>query len=193
MIKVRLATREIGLLAILFAILILLGYYFFILQPLQARQTRLSASIATLEQELRRLERLETEEPVLRAEVAALKTTAELLLVKSGPLSLPQFLVSMEQHALDQGIQLRTLGLQNLHATEGGMVNLSFFGTYAGVYRFLQVIEAEAPLLAIMQVSLQSDGEAVAGDLNLRLSSAVIPERPGLVAPPRQSPFATGP
>ncbi|MBS3939166.1 MAG: type II secretion system protein M [Peptococcaceae bacterium] len=190
--KTRLAIREKALLTILLVFLLILGYYIYVLQPLLARQAALTASIASLELEVARLEPLEKQETALRQEIASLIAEELLLATTEEPMNLPQLLVFLEGVAKARLVGLDTIGLQNINPVDGGLVTLTARGTYPFLWSFLQALEGQPETLSLEQVIFNADGEAVSADLTFRLVGAVIPEQPGLSVPVRLSPFTLG-
>jgi len=189
MMKMNISPREKRLLVGLLVVVLLFGYYLFVLEPLLTRQGTISAAVASKQAEVDRLLPLEAQAPALRQEIVALQSDLAALQDLARPLPLPDVLLTLERLAETWQFELASLGLQGIVPETGGAVSLRFATPYASFTGFLLDLERLGHTFALTSLGLSSTGEAVNVDLAFSIYSGLIPPRADLVVPWRVSPF----
>lgn len=187
--KLNISPREKRLLVGLLAVVLLFGYYLFVLEPLLTRQATLSAAVTSKQGEVDRLLPLEAQAPAIREEVAALKSDLTALQDLARPLPLPDVLLTLERLADTWQFELASLGLQGIVPETGGAVALRFETQYASFTGFLLDLERLGHTFALTSLRLSSTGVVVNVDLAFSIYSGLIPPREDIVVPWRVSPF----
>jgi len=187
--KLNISPREKRLLGGLLVVVLLFGYYLFVLEPLLARQATISAAVASKQGEIDRLLPLEAQAPALREEVVALKSDLTTLQDLARPLPLPDVLLTLERLADTWQFELASLGLQGIVPETGGPLSLRFASPYASFSGFLLDLERLGHTFALTSLRLSSTGEVVDVDLAFSIYSGLIPPREDIVVPWRTTPF----